>query len=151
DGKEVGERDLVPRHDAQSGVGGSLVDVETAPEAEHDAEQEQRKGDAGDRQQTTPLVAKGRLGDEAGDRHGSNNILHRDFLPAVETGLCPAWTGRSPVPTLKQEFFATPDAKSCPTMFAGGHPRSEFRGAACGGRGGRRRSRGVLCLTRQRV
>src|SRR5208283_5615275 len=85
DGKKIGERDLMTSDDAQRGGGGSLVDVEAAPDAEHDAEQEERKGDAGNRQQTAPLVAKCGLGDEAGESHGDNNILQRAFW--VETVL----------------------------------------------------------------
>src|ERR1700730_4336171 len=76
DGKEVGKRDLVTGHDAKRGVRRSLVDIEAAPDAKHDAEQEERESDAGDRQQTAPLVAKGGLGDETGEGHGSDNILH---------------------------------------------------------------------------
>src|SRR5712692_7976827 len=88
-GKEVRERYLVTGHDAKRGVRRSLVDVEAAPDAEHDAEQEQRKSDAGDRQQTAPLVAKRGFGDEAGDGHGSDNILHVISSP-VETRLAPS-------------------------------------------------------------
>src|SRR6266404_6777757 len=77
DGNEVGERDLVTRHDAKRGVRGSPVDVEAAPDAEHDTEQEERKRDAGHRQHTAALVAKGGLGDETGEGHGGKKILHR--------------------------------------------------------------------------
>jgi hypothetical protein len=79
-GNEVGERDLVTRHDAKGGVRRSLVDVEAAPDAEHDAEQEERKRDAGHGQHTAPLVAKGGLGNEMREGHGDGNILHRNFL-----------------------------------------------------------------------
>jgi hypothetical protein len=79
-GKEVGERDLVTRHDAKGGIRGPLVDVKGAPDAEHDAEQEERKRDAGHRQQTAALVAKGGLGDEMREGHGFRNILHGNFL-----------------------------------------------------------------------
>ena len=103
------------RHDAKGGVRRSLVNVEAAPDAEHDAEQEQRKRDAGDRQETAPLVAKGGLGDETCEGHGDENSLHLISSP-VETGLAPshaavrdaasrvstgkylrAWTGETPV------------------------------------------------------
>ncbi len=70
DGKKVGERNLVPRHDAKSGIRGALVDVKTAPDTQHDAQQEQGKRNAGDRQDAAPLVAKGGLGDKAGEGHG---------------------------------------------------------------------------------
>jgi hypothetical protein len=80
DGNEVGKRDLVTGHDAKGGVRGSLVDIEAAPDTEHDAEQEERESDAGDRQQTAALVAKGGLGDEMREGHGDGNILHRDLL-----------------------------------------------------------------------
>jgi len=60
----------VARHDAQGGVGSSLIDVEAAPDAEHDAEQEKRKSDTGDREETTALVAKRGLCDEGREGHG---------------------------------------------------------------------------------
>src|ERR1700678_4025470 len=62
--KEVGERDLVSGHDAKRRVRRSLIDVEAAPDAEHDAEQEKGKGDAGDCQNAASLIAKSGLGDE---------------------------------------------------------------------------------------
>ena len=81
DGKEVGQRHLVPGHDAKRGIRRPLVDVEAAPDAQHDGEQEQREGDAGDRQQTAPLVAKRGLGDEGRDRHGERRYFTPRLLP----------------------------------------------------------------------
>ena len=77
DGKEVGERDLVPGHDAQCGIGSALVNVKAAPDGQHDAEQEQGERDAGNRQQAAAFVAEGGLGDKAGEGH-NKNILHCD-------------------------------------------------------------------------
>src|SRR5208283_546418 len=68
--KKVGERDLVARHDAKRGIGGSFVDVEAAPEAQHDAEQKQRERDAGDGEQAAAFVAEGGFGDEGREGHG---------------------------------------------------------------------------------
>src|SRR6202140_4086708 len=87
DGNEVGKRDLVTGHDAKGGVRGSLVDVEAAPNAEHDAEQEERKRDAGDREQTAALVAKGGLGDEMREGHGDRKYFTPRPPPTVDAGL----------------------------------------------------------------
>lgn len=67
----------MPGHDAERGVRGSRVDVEAAPDAQHDAEQEQRERDAGNGQQTAPLIAKCGFCDEGGEGHGDEEILHR--------------------------------------------------------------------------
>jgi len=82
DRQEVGERDFVARHDAERGIRGSLIDIETAPNAQHDAEQKQGERDAGDSQEAAALVAEGGLGDETGEGHGADE----DILPRGKSG-----------------------------------------------------------------
>jgi len=88
DGKEVGKRDLVTRHDAKRGVRRSLVDVEAPPDTEHDAEQEEGKRDAGNRQQTAALVAKGGLGTKC-VRVMAKEIFYTATSSRCRDGACP--------------------------------------------------------------
>src|SRR5664279_1918553 len=86
-------------------------------------------------------------------------ILHRAKLAGGEPGRDVrrfindyGGVGYDPVPArIKRRFCAVRGAGSCPMASAGRHPRSEFREAACGGPGGPRRSRAVLCPARQRA
>src|SRR5208337_2193795 len=84
----------------------------------------------------------------------------RGTRTCVETGLCPVQRGVAPIPhdnlglvsaRIRREFCAAPAAESCPIASAARRPQSESRAAACGGRGGRRRSRGVLSPARPRA
>jgi len=89
DGKKIGERDLVPRHDAESRVRGPLIVIKAPPHANHHGEQKQSKRNAGNGEQTAPPVAKRRFATKPDSVMKMKIRRHGFYAPSSAGRDCP--------------------------------------------------------------